>query len=286
MIKLRQNPADDACENCGVEGLQPFEIGPNHQMMYCENCLLYQKGSAPPEDFYQAPAYHAKYRSRRASKIVTAMIRLASTTKYLKQKSPKLLDIGCSIGATLAAAERLGWTASGVDVSRNSVEACRRIGLDCHTISDHQLPFDDNTFDVVSNWHVIEHVEDVHQTLAEWKRVMKPGGVMILETPDSQCWKARRLGARYKRFWPKEHLYTFTQGNMASILETAGFEILPTRVIGDPKALPLAITGYAMAYRNWRKLGRKFKWCKSIEICCRKPVNSSQPVQIPARMAA
>lgn len=286
MIRLPLNLVNNICENCGIEGLQPFEIGPDHSLMFCENCLLYQKGSAPPDELYEKPKYHEKYRSRRSSKIVTAMIRLASVTKYINQQNPKLLDIGCSIGATLAAAERLGWSATGVDVSQTAVEACQRIGLDCHAISDHRLPFDDNTFDVVSNWHVIEHVEDVLQTLEEWKRVMKPGGVMILETPDSQCWKARRLGARYKRFWPKGHLYTFTQSNMNSILDKAGFEVLPTRVIGNANALPLPLTGYAMAYRNLRKLYRKFRWCKSIEVCCRKPLASTKTVQIAPRMAA
>ena len=286
MINLLQNSPDNVCENCCVEGLQPFEIRPDHKLMFCENCLLYQKGIAPPADLYEAADYHDVYRSRRQSKIVTAMIRLASITRHLNQQNPKLLDIGCSIGATLAAAERLGWTPSGVDVSQSAVEACQRIGHDCHTITDHRLPFDNDTFDVVSNWHVIEHVEDVHQTLAEWRRVLKPGGIMILETPDSQCWKARRLGARYKTFWPKEHRYTFTRTNMCSILENAGFDILPSKIIGKPDALPIAISGYAIAYRSWRKLSRKFSWCKSIEVCCRKPTTSNQNQQNSKRIAA
>lgn len=267
---LPKNNQCVVCENCGSQNLEPFTVQPNNIFQHCSDCLLYQKQSPPPLEHYEE-SYHEYYARRRGKKIATAKTRLGALTRYLKVKQPKMLDVGCSIGATVEAAKQLGWDASGVDVSKVAVEFCRDRGLDCQAIDDHRLPYADNTFDVLTSWHVIEHVDDVNSTLTEWFRVIKPGGILVLETPDSQCWKARRLGPAYESFWPHDHLYTFTRANMCQFLRRAGFDVLPSRVIGKVNALPLHLTLYATAYRSLRKAYRRFGWCKSIEVCCRKP---------------
>lgn len=266
------------CENCGSDQLETFQIEKDHRLLFCTKCLLYQKGTLPHDELYQESKYHLGYYSRRSAKIRTALIRLASVTKYLPTNSIKMLDVGCSIGATVAAGKRMGWESMGVDVSQSAVDFCREHGLDCHSIDNFKLPFPDNSFDLLTSWHVIEHVMDVRQTLDEWMRVVRPGGILILETPDSQCFKARRLGAKYKKFWPEGHLYTFTRSNMCSLLRQSGFEILPSRILGKLGTLPIHLTAYAAAYRSWRKLNRKFGFCKSIEVCCRKSEAQSNAV--------
>ena len=258
------------CENCGATGLEKFTVQEGNEFLYCSECLLYQKHTRPPYEYYEED-YHNMYEKRRNKKIVTGMTRLGALTNYLSVKNPKVLDIGCSIGASVEAGKRLGWDSYGVDVSQTAVDFCVSKGLDCLKIDEHRLPFEDNSFDVLTSWHVIEHVDDVNVTLAEWFRVLRPGGILVLETPDSQCLKARRLGSDYQTFWPFDHLYTFTRSNMCSFLERAGFSVLPSKVLGKLDALPLRVTLYATAYRSLRKTFRHFGWCKSIEVCCRKP---------------
>ncbi|MEL7499574.1 MAG: class I SAM-dependent methyltransferase [Planctomycetota bacterium] len=268
-LEEQAQTVSDCCENCGHETLSRFEVEKGNCFLVCPQCLLYQKREQPPLEHYESN-YHTTYASRRNYKILTALTRLGALTKYLDVDHPKMLDVGCSIGATVEAAVRLGWDAHGVDVSKTAVQYCVDQGLQCQPIDGLRLPFEDNSFDVVTSWHVIEHVEDVKATLAEWYRVVKPGGILVLETPDSQCWKARRLGTEYKHFWPFDHLYTFTRSNMCSFLETAGFEVLPSRVLGKLNSVPLHVTAYALAYRSYRKLYRTLGWCKSIEVCARK----------------
>ena len=253
------NEHDCTCENCGHGSLESFIDRPGHQLKRCPVCNLFQKGILESNSVYEGD-YHSGYSSRRRSKERTAAIRLGSTTKYLTTDRPRLLDIGCSVGATVKAAADLGWEASGVDVSQGAVEFCKQEGLDCHQITGTAL---------LTNWHVIEHVQDVRETLAEWRRVLKPDGVMILETPDSTCAKVRRLGTEYKKFWPPEHLYTFDRANLSSILESSGFELLPTRLIGKATALPLHLTAYAIGYRGLKEAYRSLGVSKSLEITCR-----------------
>ena len=264
------------CENCGHDNLSKFIDEPGQLLLHCSNCDLFQKGALESQLVY-AEAYHEEYFKRLGSKKATAKIRLGSIKPYLKMTgldsaSPKMLDIGCSIGATLSAAVELGWQPTGVDVSQRAVDACTERGLDCHLVEGLEIPFGDNTFDLVTNWHVLEHVADVKETLTEWQRVLKPGGVMILETPDARYLKARMLGTSYKKFWPSEHLYAFNRKNLESILDKTGFEILPNRLIGSWTALSPALTTYAIGYRSFRTVCRRFRMCKSLEICCRKPL--------------
>lgn len=262
------------CENCGHGGLEPFVISSDHRLLHCPQCLLYQKGT-PPDDALYENFYHTGYARRRNNKIITALVRLGALTRYIAAgcitaPKPRMLDIGCSIGATVEAGSRMGWNASGVDISSAAVDFCRSLGLDCHKIDGTPLPFADSTFDIVTSWHVIEHVDNVRETLDEWNRVVKPGGILVLETPDSQCLKARRQGAKYAKFWPKGHLYTFTRSNMSSLLEQSGFVVLPSKIIGNLTALPPHLTLYAAAYRSLRKVYRGMRLCKSIEVCSRK----------------
>ncbi len=260
------------CENCGCSELEKFVVQPDNWFWFCPDCLLYQKSMRPPYEHYEN-SYHVHYAGRRDAKIRTGLTRLSAITPYLNTQGnqpTRMLDIGCSIGATVEAGQRLGWDASGVDVSLAGVEFCREQGLDCHKIDGLHLPYEDNTFDVVTSWHVIEHVDDVRETLQEWNRVVKPGGLLVIETPDSQCLKARRLGAEYQHFWPMDHLYTFTRSNMCQFLNDAGFDVLPSRIIGKLNALSPTLTCYTMGYRSLRQFYRQMGWCKSIEVCCRK----------------
>jgi ubiquinone/menaquinone biosynthesis C-methylase UbiE len=261
----------EICENCSQVGLEYFINNKlkQHLLLHCPNCSLFQKGKLPSLELYEND-YHGEYAERLKQKIVTAKIRLGSLKPDLACNSPKVLDIGCSIGATLHAAEQLGWKATGVDVSNSAIELCRKDGLDCLKVKGVRLPFESETFDLVTHWHVIEHVQNVAEALCEWRRVLKPGGLMVMETPNSRFLKARLLGSRYEKFWPAEHLYTFNRKNLSSILERSGFKIINSRLTGGWNALPLHLNAYALCYRSYRQLCRQLGLCKSIEISCRK----------------
>lgn len=269
----------ETCENCGHVQLDRFIDRPGQRLDRCPKCRLYQNGKLDSTQVYE-DNYHAGYENRFRGKVLTAKIRLGAASFYLTSSHPNCLDVGCSVGATLQAARDFGWHALGVDVSQTAIGICRKQGLDCQVIAGHKLPFADNTFDLVTHWHVIEHVDDVTAALAEWRRILKPGGIMMFETPNSDYIKARLLGRRYKKFWAPEHLYTFNRSNMSSLLQKSGFEIVPTRLTGGIRALPIYQNAYASVYRGFREICRGARISKSFEITCRKaagePVSSSR----------
>ena len=167
-------PRGDRCENCGSTSLQAFEVPGQTLLWKCRTCDLYQQGRLPDEEAYENE-YHEDYQRALSRKIRTAQVRLCRVSTFLEESAPDLLDIGCSIGATVTAAQRRGWSARGVDVSQTAVDICRRQGLDCRRYDGQRLPFKDESFDVLTSWHVIEHVANVTETLAEWLRSPPPG---------------------------------------------------------------------------------------------------------------
>ena len=227
----RKQDLPGPCQLCGTKELSRFVVPGSTTLWHCRACDLYQYGCMADSEAY-AEEYHQGYEKHREQKIRTAMVRLNRVAAHVASPRPKLLDIGCSVGCTVEAANARGWDAHGVDVSQDAVDYCRSRGLNCQVVGPLELPFADQAFDVVVSWHVIEHVADVKQTLREWRRVLKPGGVLFMETPDATCGKVRRLKEKYRKFWAPEHTYTFTPDNMARLLTSTGFQLLATPWLG------------------------------------------------------
>ncbi len=266
-ISAAQGPC--ACENCGCGKLAEFVIPGASVMWHCRRCDLYQKGRMAAAEEYSLP-YHDIYASHRCRKLRTAAFRLGRVAPLIEVDRPKLLDIGCSLGFTVEAARQQGWDAHGVDVSADAVERCRRRQLNCLLTDGLRLPYADASFDLVTAWHVIEHVSDVAETLAEWGRVLRPGGLLALETPDSSGLKVKLLGVRYRRFWKREHVYAFRPGNLIPFVTAAGFEVLQRPWIGRAGRLVLPCSPYQLVYQLHRGLFTMIGLRKAFQLVCRR----------------
>jgi ubiquinone/menaquinone biosynthesis C-methylase UbiE len=252
------------CQLCGHDPLDRFEV-PNQTVLWkCRHCGLFQYGPVASEASYDSPHYHTDYERQRQRKVRTALVRLNRIAALVKAKAPRLLDVGCGIGAVMEAAHQKGFFPVGSDVSQAVVEGCRQRGLECGLIVNDRLPFDTESFDVVTAWSVIEHVVDVRATLAEWRRVLRPGGILAIDTSSALCWKARLLGARYRGFWPHGHTYTFTPPTLRQFVLEAGFRVVPSPFVGRISDLPLSEACYSVAYqlqyelRQWLRLQKPF----------------------------
>ena len=158
--------------------------------------------------------------------------------KYLdllaKRQPPpgRLLDVGAATGFFLALARPRGWDVRGVDLSEYACQVARGKGLDVFCGSLEQYPAADASFDVVTMWDVIEHFPDPRGALSAAQRLLKPGGLLALNTPDAGSLVARLLGLRWHLVAPPEHLVLFHQDSLKRLLNEAGFEVLQTACIG------------------------------------------------------
>ena len=141
----------------------------------------------------------------------------------------RLLDIGTAAGSFIHMAARRGWTVFGCEPNRWLCDWGRRhYGLDIKAGTVFDQHYASAEFDVVTVWDVLEHVEDPKRFLDECHRVLKPGGLLVVNYPDIGSWIARAMGRRWV-FLISVHLYYFTRQTMGEMLRRTGFEVAEIR---------------------------------------------------------
>jgi len=164
-----------------------------------------------------------------------------SRLRYLPLPSPegRLLDIGAATGHFVEQAREYGWDAQGIELSEWAAEYARTtLGqpVSCTSLADANYP--DEYFEVVTLWEVIEHLPNVGATLAEVRRIVRPGGHLALSTPDAGSLVARLAGRRWLG-WSKvpEHISFFDRRALTRLLDASGFVVESARYA--PLRVPL-----------------------------------------------
>jgi len=143
------------------------------------------------------------------------------------KKSGKLLEIGCGYGALLAEAKKRGFEVWGWEINPNKCEFIKkRFGIE--NISSKpltELGFADGTFDVVAMMDVIEHIADVRGLLREVNRLLKPGGLLYMNTPDYHGIRSRATRSKWRYLYSFSHFHFFYYETLKKLLESEGFVI-------------------------------------------------------------
>jgi dolichol-phosphate mannosyltransferase len=148
------------------------------------------------------------------------------------QGSDTVLDIGC--GSSRIILDMVH--AIGLDISQGKLRWLRPRHRKLVRASCERLPFIDESFSTVINSEVIEHVPDVPEIFKEMWRVLRPGGVLIVGTPDYGRWRWRLLEWVYGKILPgayaHEHITHFTHKTLSKKLEDCGFLVEGCRYVG------------------------------------------------------
>lgn len=141
----------------------------------------------------------------------------------------RLLDVGTAGGSFLAVARDAGWDVAGCEPNRWMCDWANQhyaLPVVPGTIFDMKLA--DGSFDVVTLWDVLEHTPDPKSVLAECNRVLKPGGLLVVNYPDIDSSIARLMGRRWV-FLLSVHLYYFTPPTLTRMLAETGYKSLGRR---------------------------------------------------------
>jgi SAM-dependent methyltransferase len=149
-------------------------------------------------------------------------VKLIADLQKLKPAPARLLDVGCDKGFFLDEARRHGYRVFGVEPSESGRNYCKRIGID--VVDD--LAKRQETFDVATMHHVLEHIPYPVELLQEINRHLAPGGVLMIRVPDFATVWRKIFRTRWKWFQPEAHYFHYTSASLRKLLERTGFEVI------------------------------------------------------------
>lgn len=206
----------------------------NEQVVRCRRCgLVYMNPRINCRMIVEgyARADNSTYLSQGEGRLRTFRRGVRLLSAHAATQKGRLLDVGSAGGFFLKAAQEAGWEVYGIEPSAQLCEFGLR-EFDLRNIRQgtlHDVHYPDNFFDAVTYWDVLEHVPDPAQDLAEVFRIIRPGGIFLVNYPDfSSIWA--RLLRRKWWFLLSVHLYYFTPTTIGELLQKTGFSPFYSRM--------------------------------------------------------
>jgi 2-polyprenyl-3-methyl-5-hydroxy-6-metoxy-1,4-benzoquinol methylase len=237
----------DKCLVCGSNQFEPFLVCKDYtvsqeqfNIVSCKSCGF--KFTSPRPDnsvlgnYYKAESYvsHTDSKKGFVNKLYH-MVRSYTLKQKMKLVSSyvsrgTILDYGCGTGMFLSACKSAGWEAYGMepdaDARRIAYEKNLSLFCDKNTM---QLHLAEREFDAITLWHVLEHVTDMHDTLAFFKHKLKSDGVLVIAVPNYESFDANYYKECWAAYDVPRHLYHFDLKSLNSLLDHSGFQLVETK---------------------------------------------------------
>lgn len=232
----------DEAKSCNLCKSSDFEIvidGKFGKIARCKSCgLMYRKtmlGHYPIELYGGAEHHLQQVENKQILQLQDYAKSLPIAEQYLHNTDSDrtLLEIGSYYGEFLRLAKERGYRVSGLEPNPNLAEQCRTRypDMNIHSCFLRDAKFPDNSFDVVCLFHVIEHMNYPLEELQEISRILKPGGVAVIETPRYDTIWFRVLKERERSVIP-EHFFFFTRSSLSKMAKNAGLSIVRLDNVG------------------------------------------------------
>ena len=234
---------NNKCPWCGSEKAQinlwlkdEFLTKEDFHICECLNCGLLYTMPRPDKEkigaYYKSEAYYSHQENKKGfiPKVYERVKSINLKHKYRLatngMQPGKLLDIGCGVGDFLHTAEMHGWECIGVEPSEDA-KAIAQKRMKGKIITSEELEgFPDGAFDVITMWHVLEHVDDLKWQVAQLQRLVKPSGRVVIAVPNYKSYD----GQYYKEHWAAydvpRHLNHFNRITLSKIFKTSGLELV------------------------------------------------------------
>jgi 2-polyprenyl-3-methyl-5-hydroxy-6-metoxy-1,4-benzoquinol methylase len=220
----------DACPVCGSNQFEYYltatdktVTGESFKLHRCKSCKLVVTNPRPKQSdiskYYQSKDYisHTGGGTSALDRIYRT-VRNYSIQKKLKliaryNTSGSLLDYGCGTGQFLLTAKQKGWLCAGVEPSseaRQKIHSSLTVHESLETIT--------TKFDVITLWHVLEHVHDLNGTLTKLRTLLNPGGTIFIAVPNHGSPDAQHYGEHWAGYDVPRHLWHFVKEPMAKLI--------------------------------------------------------------------
>ena len=214
------------------------------ELFQCDHCgLVFTVPRPTPEvigNYYKSDEYYSHQQNSKGFipkiyervKSINLRGKVAMATSDMAKG--RLLDIGCGVGDFLLQVKKLGWEVMGIEPSEQAANIAQsRLGFTPLKPTDYEK-FPDQSFDVITMWHVLEHVDDLKSQTKELKRLLRPGGRLVIALPNYQSFDCQYYNDKWAAWDVPRHLNHFTQDCLQGILNANDFKYLDNqRLIWD-----------------------------------------------------
>jgi 2-polyprenyl-3-methyl-5-hydroxy-6-metoxy-1,4-benzoquinol methylase len=227
----------EICPACGA-GLRAWRTVPSAdptlgaarvKLRRCERCGTAVTGGGLPAGLYDTGAYAPG--SPRLHALARPLLRTFDLQRLaligrLAPPPARLLDAGAGRGRFVASARAAGYQASGVEPSLRGVQAAAEMGIELQHAGIEAAEVIPGSYDVVSLWHVLEHLSDPAAALERVGGWLRPGGVLLVGVPNLDSLQARLGGERWFHLDAPRHRVHFTPRGLEALLDSQGLAIV------------------------------------------------------------
>ena len=230
------------CPLCGSSAIKKrftckdwFATGERFEIYECTDCGFAFTQGFPDEKeigrYYESPTYisHSNTNKGLMNKVyhLVRKIMLCNKTSLVERltllKNGRLLDYGAGTGYFARAMEKRGWNVTAIEKSRNARELARKeFGFEMHPV-EALSKIKDKELDVVTLWHVMEHIQDLGKMWDELHRMLDDTGIAIIAVPNSKSHDALHYKENWAAYDVPRHLWHFTPGTIMRWGEKHGF---------------------------------------------------------------
>ena len=204
----------------------------------CDECNFHFTSPRPSDEnlgkYYISDHYISHNNTNRTffEKVYQLVRKFATNRKFSLISSffssGRILDVGCGTGDFLNKCKSKNWETKGIEPSKIARDqAINNYNLDVEESTD--LSQLEGQFDIITMWHVLEHVPNLNETLVQFKQLLSKKGKIIIAVPNLESYDAKY----YKEYWAAYdlpiHLYHFSKKSICTLFEKHGFSLRKTK---------------------------------------------------------
>ena len=239
--------AIEKCLVCGSSNFEPFLVckdytvsQENFNIVSCKSCGFKFTNPRPEHsiigNYYKDESYVSHTNSKKG--IVNKLYHYVRSYTLKKKANMinayvsrgTLLDYGCGTGMFLSECKKNGWEVYGMEPDADARKIAADQDLSVFSDKDRiQTYITDKKFNVISLWHVLEHVTDMQETLSFFKKKLNTNGVLIIAVPNHVSYDAQYYKEHWAAYDVPRHLHHFELKSMQALLSNAGFKLIESK---------------------------------------------------------
>ena len=228
-----EKPNSEICSICKQQDISLLYVKDDYRIVRCNTCNVQLRVPQPSHEELRK-IYANYYHPWKVENDVAEIIQLSKTKTFERRlheiqnyvRRGKILDVGCAAGYFLESAKNEGFEPYGVELSESFFkETHHKLGDSIYRGTIEDIPCENNFFDVITMFDLLEHVKDPISTLRRCRKILMPNGIIAAVLPNTSSLTAKLMRKNWMHY-KKEHLFYFSKKTISALLKQESFDVI------------------------------------------------------------